>query len=263
MRIILLLFLINTALVKSQVGINTTDLSPAAALTINSQTTVGYGGLSLPKVTEAQRSQVLTTASSEGTLLFVTYASGDRCLEIYDGEDDLWRKINCFTVGPVTIWEQNFDGNTSWSYSSNVSFFNNGTDGFYGITDGLPASSPDVTMNGNFLGIADLNDEGNGTSGFATITFITVAVSGNNLTLEFDYDIYEFDDNDDVYYTVTINGVDQTEVFFINGSSNLSISGTEVITIPNGTTSIGFKIRIRQNDSSDRAGFDNFKIIRN
>lgn len=258
-----LIIILFSTFAGAQVGIRTSNPSVAAALDINSERTTGFGGLKLPTVTNSQRdNDILLTAASEGTMLFVVYPNGDRCLEIYDGLQSVWQKINCLTLGPVILWEQNFDSNTTWGYASDVSFFNNGSDGFYGITTGIPSSSPDVVMDGNFLGIDDLDDEGNGTSGFATITFNTVAVSGSNLTLSFDYKIYEFDTDDDVYYTVTINGTPLPEVFFIDGFSNLSRSGTETIALPAGTTSVGFSIRIRQ-DGPDRAGFDNFRIIRN
>lgn len=257
-----LIILLFSTIATAQVGLNTVTPSMAAAFDMNSAKTINYGGLKIPMVTEAERALIPVTAQSEGTMIYVTYTNGDRCLEIYDGLQSVWQKINCHTLGPVILWEQNFDGNTSWGYSSDVAFFNNGSDGFYGITTGIPSFSPDVVMDGNFLGIDDLDDEGNGTRNFATITFNTVAVSGNNLTLSFDYDIFQFDNDDDVYYTVTVNGVPQPEVFFVDGLADLSTSGTEIITLPSGTTSVGFSFRIRQN-GPDRAGFDNFRIIRN
>ncbi len=246
---------------NAQVGINTNDPNVAAALDINAQSTINYGGLSIPVVTEAQRSTVIVTPASEGTMLFVTYSSGDRCLEIYDGIQDTWQKVNCLTIGPLNLWQQDFDSNITWNYSSDVAFFDNGVDGFYGITTTLPSYSSTI-MQDNFIGIDDLNDEGNGTTGFATLTFGTVPVNGNNITIQFDYDIQEWDNNDDVYYTAIVDGVDQTEVFFLNGLGGVSINGTEIISIPNGATTVGFRIRYRQN-GPDRAGFDNFRIVRN
>ncbi|WP_041567193.1 hypothetical protein [Nonlabens dokdonensis] len=254
-------FLIIGFFSSAQIGINTNDPDAAAALDINAQNTINFGGLAIPVVSETQRNTIAVTASSEGTMLFVTYASGDRCLEIYDGIQDTWQKINCLTIGPLILWQQDFDTNTTWNYSSDVSFFDNGSDGFYGITTTLPFYSSTIMQN-DFVGIDDLNDEGNGTSGFATLTFDTVAVSGNNISIQFDYDIQEWDNNDDVYYTAVVDGVDQTEVFFFDGIGDLSANGTEIISVPNGTSTVGFRIRFRQN-GPDRGGFDNFRVVRN
>lgn len=261
MKITVTFLLLIGLTLNAQVGINTNDPNAAAVLDINSQSTMNFGGMTLPVVSEAQRNSIPVTTASEGTMLFVTYASGDRCLEIYDGMQNIWQKVNCLTIGPLTLWQQDFDSNISWNYTSDVAFFDNGVDGFYGITTSLPFYSSAI-MQDNFIGIDDLNDEGNGTNGFATLTFDTVAVSGNNLSIQFDYDIQQWDNNDDVYYTAVVDGVDQTEVFFLDGLGDVSISGTEIITIPNGASTVGFRIRYRQ-DGPDRAGFDNFRIIRN
>src|SRR5690606_40419857 len=65
--------------------------------------------------------------------------------------------------------------------SSDIPFFNNGNSGFYGITDNLRFGFDDiVTLTNNFLGIFDLDDEGNnGTNQFATITFSPINVSAD------------------------------------------------------------------------------------
>ena len=258
--ITIILFLVAPFYAFSQVGINTQIPSDAASLDVNSTMNTGLGGLKLPTITNTQKSSIAVTPASEGIILFVTYPSGDRCLEIYDGVQDIWQKINCLTVGRLVLWEQDFDINTTWNYASDVSFFNASSVNFYGITNSLGS----ISLDNNFLGVYDLNSTniGFGTSGFATVTFDTVAVTGNNLTVEFDYDIDGWDTSDDLYYTVSVDGVTQTEVFFIDGASGLSVSGTEVISIPNGTTTIGFEFKFRQN-GPDQAGFDNFRIVRN
>lgn len=163
--------------------------------------------------------------------------------------------------GTFSAVAQDFDANTSWGYSTDVAFFDNGADGFYGIDDGtLLTDITNATFSGNFLGLEDLNDEGNGTTGFATLTFNTINTTGaTGIEISFDYDVFEFDTNDDIYYTVILDGVDQTEVFFVNGLSDFSTMGTETIAIPDGTSTVGFRIRFRQN-GPDQLGFDNFTL---
>jgi hypothetical protein len=153
---------------------------------------------------------------------------------------------------------QDFDGNTTWNYTSDVLFFDNGTDGFYGITNALN----NILNTTNYIGLFDLNDEDdNGTSGFATVSFDTINVAGhNNVTMSFDYEIFGFDNGDDVYYTVTINGVEQTEVFLIDGTNELSQSATVTVNIPDGSTSVALKFRVKQNGIEDAASFDNFRV---
>lgn len=154
---------------------------------------------------------------------------------------------------------QNFDLLTSWTYASDVAFFDNGSDGYYGIDDGTNIDN--VTgMTNNFLGLEDLNDEGNGTTGFATLTFASVNVTGGTgLNVSFNYSAFNVDTGDDIYYTIIIDGVDQTEVFLVDGVSDLTVSGIVTEPIPDGSTTVGLRVRFRQN-GPDQMGFDDFAI---
>ncbi|MEP5131215.1 MAG: hypothetical protein ABJQ64_01520, partial [Nonlabens ulvanivorans] len=104
MKYLILLFLILPMISAAQVGINTDLPNAAAALDIYGQNTVGYGGLSIPLVTESQRGLITTTPQSEGTIVFVSYTSGVRCLEVYDGLQDVWQKINCLNLDPIILY---------------------------------------------------------------------------------------------------------------------------------------------------------------
>lgn len=98
MRIInLFIILLGSFLTTAQVGINTAVPNHAAALDVSNKT-VNFGGLKIPIINESQINQVATTAASEGTILFVNYPTGNRCLEIYDGLQDVWQKINCLRI---------------------------------------------------------------------------------------------------------------------------------------------------------------------
>jgi len=167
-----------------------------------------------------------------------------------------------------TLAIQDFDGTTpTWSFSSDITFFNadGGTDQF-GISDGTTGGSSGnvdfANITGNFLYVQDLNNPNGGTSGFATVTFADVNVAGRtNMSISFDYDVFEFDTGDDVEYILVLDGTDEPTVVLIDGLSNLSAEGTETIAVPNGTTTVGLKLRIRQNGAGDYAGFDNFTLV--
>ena len=103
-----------------------------------------------------------------------------------------------------------------------------------------------------------------------TLFFANTSVAGfNNVTIHFDYDIVGFDNLDDVFYTVILDGVAQPQVQLIiggtgtpmgSGTGGTSTNGyvTETINIPNGTNTVGLEVLVVQNGATDRAAFDNF-----
>ena len=214
----------------------------------------------VPDITS--RSSINPAVSDRGLLIFV---NDIECIQVWNGTS--WEDVHCLNTVALQGVFQNFDLNTAWGYTTDVPFFDNGTDGFFGITSASNGGFNNLTtLTNNFLGILDLDDEGmNGTSGFATITFNTIDVSGavNGVTLSFDYEFFEYDTGDDAFYTITIDGIPQPEVQLINGLSDLSVSGTVSANGPPGTLSIGLSIRIRQNGAGDYGGFDNFAIVPN
>ncbi|KAA3615940.1 MAG: hypothetical protein DWP94_14795 [Flavobacterium sp.] len=248
--------------IVAQVGINTTTPSPASILEISStQDNVNFGGLMPPRVpTLANRNSINPSTSDIGLLVFVEEVL---CYQVWNGTT--WEDIHCLnTVSLLGIF-QNFDLNSSWGYRSDVPFFDNGNNGFFGITDSSNGGFSNLTsMTNDFLGVNDLDDEGiNGTTGFATITFNTINISAapSGVTLSFNYEFFEFDNGDDAYYTISIDGIPQTEIQLIDGMANSSMSGTVSEIIPPGTTSVGLSIRFRQDGAGDYAGFDNFAIV--
>src|SRR5690554_2744123 len=250
----------------SQVGIGTTSPSPAAMLEVSSRTNGAgpYKGIMPPRVPDiTARDGINTVATDEGLLVYVESLG---CLQVFNGSG--WESVHCVnTIGFSNLF-QNFDLNTTWGYSSDVAFFNNGTKGFYGITNSSNGGFSNITtLTNNFLGILDLNDaeDGNGTTGFATITFNTVDVSAatSGVTISFDYDFFEYDGGDEAHYTVIIDNVPQTEVTLITGTTDLSLTGSISENVPGGTTLVALRIRIKQNGQTDYAGFDNFALIAN
>lgn len=261
-----------------QVGIGTTTPSPAAMLEIAASSDGGstFKGFMPPRVPGIAARDAINPASADvGLMVFV---ESIECLQIWNGTG--WESMHCINnTGFVDLF-QNFDLNTSWGYSSDIPFFDNGTDGFYGITtNSTNGFNVLTTLTNNFLGILDLQDDNdggnggnNGTAGYATITFDTVNTSSSSsgLTLSFDYEFYEYDSGDNCYYTLVIDGIDQPEITLIEGvngggpsGNGISLNGSVSQNIPSGTTSISMRIRLKQNGQGDYAGFDNFSIVGN
>ncbi|MEH6535196.1 MAG: T9SS type A sorting domain-containing protein [Psychroserpens sp.] len=171
--------------------------------------------------------------------------------------------------GPlITIAIQDFD-NTSpeWTYTNDIPFFDNGwgTDGYYGIiniNDASPMNNPQFS--GNILGDNDLNDEGNGTNTWATITFSTIDVSSyENVKLKFDWDIqgYVYNSND-AQYRLIYDGSNESRVFLFDGNGAIdSDEGSISLDIPASVNTVALQIRIRNNRLTGFSGFDNFRIV--
>ena len=254
-----------TLSINSQVGIGTTSPSPAAMLEVSSSSDgINYAGFLPPRVADfSARDAIAAIASDEGLLVYVESTS---CLQVWNGSG--WENVHCNnTVGNIDLF-QNFDLNTSWGYSSNVPFFDNGSSGFYGITNSSSGIFRNITtLTNNFLGISDLNDteDGNGTSDFATISFNTInIVASGGLTLSFNYEFFAFNGGDEASYILIIDGIPQPEVSLIIGlSGGTSSNGTISETVPPGTSTISLKIKIKQNGQTECAGFDNFSLIAN
>lgn len=160
-----------------------------------------------------------------------------------------------FLMGQTTIAVQDFEENASdtWAITFSTPPCTNGSDR-WDYSTSLGGITP--FSGSQFWGIQDLNGDCGGSS--ESITFSTISVSSyNNISINFRYDVIEFDNGDDVFYTVILDGVNQAEVKLVDGNSNFSTNGTETINIPNGTNTVGFILRISQNGGSDYAGFDN------
>lgn len=261
------LLLLSTKIV-AQVGIGTTEPSGAAMLEVSSSSNdVDYKGFMPPRVSLEQRDKIATIAEDIGLLVFVNdLAQAKQCLQIWNGI--AWQDVYCIEDIGFSNIVQNFDSGNTWTYSSDVPFFDNGADGFFGVTNDSNLDD-NTSLTNNFLGVNDLNDEGdNGTSDFATITFDPVDISSlpNGATVSFNYDFFEFDGGDASDYTIVIDGVDQTEILLFEGGSEgdgLSLDGVVTEIIPAGSSTVALRVRIKQNGTDDSAGFDNFTVSAN
>lgn len=233
MKYLILLLLILPMMSAAQVGINTDLPNPASALDIYGQNTVGYGGLSIPIVTELQRGQIITTAQSEGTIVFVSYASGVRCLEIYDGQQDVWQKINCLNLDPITLYSEDFE-----SYTSGTGINGSGNSGDY------PASVSQWTLNDVYSslassdyvetqsGVLEIND----TNGPIELDTQSINISGySNISFSID-----LSGAGELEYNPSLHSTDDTNTVNDYMDVSYSIDGGAFVTITdfngNGTT---------------------------
>ncbi len=246
--------------VYPQVGINTTNPSSASVLDVNSSSDgVSFGGLKPPIIASlTERNAIQPGISDIGLLIFLSDAiNSDFCFQIWNGST--WEDIYCIiTPAIVDIATQDFDFNQTWGYTVNPSLYNVGND-IWDVVNTLP----DITgYTGNFLGCRDLNNPNGGGNLTHEIAFNNINVSAyTNVQVIFDYDIFEFDNGDDVYYELFLDNVGQGAVLFVEGSSDYSESGTIVLNVPGSTTNVRLTVGIDQNGDEDTGGFDNFRVI--
>ncbi len=257
-------FSLLTSIMTAQVGIGTTNPSSASMLEVSGTTNGGapYKGFMPPRVPDiAARDAIAPSTTDVGLTVFV---EGIDCFQIWNGS--AWESIHCNNSIEFINVVQNFDLGNSWGYNTDVSFFDNGTLGFYGITNASNSIFSNLTtLTNDFLGIRDLNDteDGNGTTGFVTITFNTIDISTalGGVTVAFDYAFFRFDNGDDAEYIIIIDGIPQPAVELINGTSDLSLSGSVLELIPGGTSTVALQVRVKQDGNDDVGGFDNFRIF--
>lgn len=260
-KICFLLF-ICTLSIKAQVGIGTITPSHASMLEVSGNTEGGapYKGFMPPRVPTAAERDLISASSTDAGLLVFVQDTGT--LEIWNGI--AWEPIFDTAVTITTLYRQDFDSNQTWSYTNNPVFYNFPADNdIWDIVNDLGGGTSEIdNVNGLFLGIRDLNNPQTGGPGVAhTISFNNVDVSSlTNPRIAFDYDIFQFDNNDDVTYEVFLDNVGQGSVVLIDGSGDLSIEGTQTIAIPNGTNMVRLNLTIIQSGDADFAGFDNFRV---
>lgn len=244
----------------SQVGINTTNPSPASVLDVNSTSdNISYGGFLPPRVTLSQRNDIPVSGVDDGMIIFLT-EPGLRCLQIYNAQEAQWEDVYCMQNNTFTTVKQDFDGNTAWTYTNTPAFYNVVDDDIWDVVNNLIRIN---NFGGNFLACRDLDNPNEGGDFFHSILFDNVDITGQtNIKLAFDYDIYRFDNGDDVKYEVFYDNVSQGETVLINGSSDYTTSGTVSLNVPDNTNLVKLTLSIKQNGEDDQAGFDNFRIYR-
>lgn len=189
----------------------------------------------------------------------------------------------CVLAQRTNVAVMDFDGTTpEIPVSTSLPFFDNGSDGFYGIhnangdaTDGTPMDTgvgnnfdvnkvSDDPIAGDFLFLNDLNDEGDNGGPEVLLTFGPVDVTGlTNLLFSFDYQVDGFDNTDDAFYQLITDGTATAEELFIEGGTPSGTAAGRIdIAIPDGTMMATLTIRILQN-GDDALGLDNFAVTSN
>jgi hypothetical protein len=247
-----------TFLSFSQVGIGTTNPSNAAMLEVSSSTSgTNFKGFMPPRVSSQLQRDAINASSIDSGLLVFVESTGT--FEIWNGI--FWETIHTLSSQAQTLAYQDFDTNLSWSYSVTPAFYNVAPDIWDTVnTLGAGTSAIDIVSN-NFLGCRDLNNPNGGGNFFHEIAFVNVDISSiTNARVAFDYDVFEFDNGDDVRYELFFDDVAQGQVVFINGAADYSEQGTIVLNIPGSVTNVRLTLGIIQNGDADFAGFDNFRV---
>jgi hypothetical protein len=91
-------------MISAQVGINTANPNPNAALEVASNATTKIGGFMPPTVTEVQRDAIPVTAADDGLMLYVTVPCGDRRLQLFNAAKVMWENVFADAV-PVKVWD--------------------------------------------------------------------------------------------------------------------------------------------------------------
>jgi len=245
--------------VSAQVGIGTTNPSQASMLEVSSSVNNGsrFGGLMPPRVTSQIERDLISTTSTDIGLLVYVQSTGT--FEIWNGI--FWETIYTLSTQVTILAEQDFDTNINWNYSLTPINYNI-TNDIWDITTTLGGGTSAIdNVFGFFLGCRDLNNPNGGGNFFHEIAFENVDITNVvNARIAFDYDIFEFDANDDVQYEVFYDDISQGIITFVNGVGDLTLEGTEIIPIPNSVSNVRITLGIIQNGDGDFAGFDNFKV---
>lgn len=178
---------------------------------------------------------------------------------------------NAFNInGPlISIAGQNFDSATDWTYTSNRAYFGTvsdwgGTVGYFGeiaLSNAAPLDNP--LFDNEIFGESDLNDISNP---FAILTFANTDVSTySDISIEFDWQVNGYVNiANDIQYRLFLNGSASgawVAVFDGNGDIN-DATGRVKISIPNGNSTVGLQVRLRNNRDNGYSGFDNFRLVR-
>ncbi len=161
----------------------------------------------------------------------------------------------------VTIAYQGFEQNAgdTWSIDSlSTPPCTNGSD-IWDYSAGISSILPQTGS--QMWGVRDLNGNCGG-SGFETMFFDSIDVSSyEDVELKFSYNVFEYDNGDDIEYQVILDGIPQSSIHLVDGSANLSIDWTdEVVSIPNSVNEVSIILQVKQDGGGDYAGFDDFVL---
>ena len=163
----------------------------------------------------------------------------------------------------TTLFSQSFEGSGNWSFTADpaAGTFTSSSDVFDPTMGSFGNLTTMPTEGATFWGIQDVENPDNVRGTDAVLDFASVSVSGQtSVRVRFDYEVDGYDNGDDMFYTLTVDGTPQTEVQFVDGASNLDQSGTIDVAIPDGSGSVALQVRVNQN-GGDFGGWDNFRVV--
>lgn len=103
MRYIIVLLLFFPVKLLTQVGINTTNPSPASVLDISSSGNgIDFGGFLIPRVTIAQRDLIPALNYDDGLMIYLIDGN-NRCIQIWDGVNLLWENVYCMPINQAPV----------------------------------------------------------------------------------------------------------------------------------------------------------------
>ncbi len=107
-----ILSILLTSTMIGQVGINTTNPSPASVLDVASSSDgVNFGGWMAPRVSLTERNSIPVNSTDDGLMIFLSDGN-TRCIQIWDGVALTWEDVYCMPINqsPVANSVQ-FSGN--------------------------------------------------------------------------------------------------------------------------------------------------------
>lgn len=159
------------------------------------------------------------------------------------------------------ITRQSFENETNaWTYICNPTPFTS-TDASWNVLSTEITFSTLPASGSHFFGVKDLNSP-SGTTEWGILHFQEVDISSyQSVNLQFNYECIGYDTGDDIKYQLKLNSYLQPEVLFIDGYNNLSTSGLINISIPDTVQMLEIIVSVKQNGTTDYAGFDDFMLI--
>ncbi|MDP8220006.1 MAG: lamin tail domain-containing protein [Candidatus Stygibacter frigidus] len=142
------------------------------------------------------------------------------------------------------------DSDDTWNYTgaNNLRFTT------WGIVTSIGIYNP--TEGVKLWGAEDLDNLSTTYLEFDEINIVSYA----SVQIIFDYFVFGYDSDDDIFYSIKYNDTDWSETQIIDGFSNLALDWTTcMIDVPNEKSSVQLRIRLYQ-DGSDYAGIDNIII---
>lgn len=159
----------------------------------------------------------------------------------------------------------------AWNYTVNPATYNtegdlivNGPESVWAAIEEFTNEIDAPSDGDRFWGMQDLDNSNGGGNFDHTITFDPIDVSAYGaLEIRFDYNVFEFDNGDDLEYEITLDGTPQGRILLFEGSGDASTSGweTETVAVPGSANSVSLQLIADQNGLEDFAGWDNVWLI--